>query len=199
MGLLVRRKKVFMFLPSILGTWPSLVKGQSDEVLTVFCTSARPPPLFRWSALFHGLIVLQKMTLFDWLKRHRGDKYSTKETCLTTFIRDMHAVGFHDDAGCFCSDFGLYTMFFGKLDASEIGTKWGPIREEQLDPESIISGWSALRLQWFPTRLCRGHTNPPARFTAGTLHRETIQDHPNHTILIWVIISLMLWLLAAEH
>lgn len=95
-------------------------KAMEPFFLSVLCTSARPPPLFRWSALFHGLIVLQKMTLFDWLKRHRGDKYSTKETCLTTFIQDMHAVGFHDDAGCCCSDFGLFTLFFAKLDASEI-------------------------------------------------------------------------------
>lgn len=95
----------------------------------------------------------------------------------------MHAVGFHDDAGCFCSDFGLFTLFFGKLDASEIGTKRGPIREEQQDPESLSLA-DLLSGLGFPTRLCRGHTSPPARFTAGTLHRETIQDHPNHTIVI---------------
>lgn len=78
--------------------------------------------------------------------------------------QDTHAVGFHDDAGRFCSDFGLFTLFFGKLDASEIGSKGGPIREEQQAPESVISGWSL----GFPTRLLRrGHTSPPARFTAG--------------------------------
>lgn len=75
-----------------------------------------------------------------------------------------------------------FSRYSWKLDASEIGTKGGPIREEQLDP--------ALRLQWrqvdsgsphvfaVDTRaLRRGLPQEPP-------HWEAIQDHPNHAIVI---------------
>lgn len=137
------------------------MQGVSEEELTVLGVQT-----MRWSPSPLGLMYLWQSSIamifsFSWpdrvtkkkalfKQRHKGDKYSTKEMRLITFIRAVHTVGFQMRTivtilAAFAVTLSYFFFFLlsSCISASEIGTKWEPVTAGLLVVSPLFLGYLA--------------------------------------------------------